>query len=365
MRIGIDARPLSYQLTGIGYYLKYLLNEIQKADNTNQYFLISNAPIKFDLFNDKWTKIEGNFKKRLLSTFWIQTRALQLVSKLNIDIFWGTRHHLPLFLPDHVKSIVTIHDIVHRLYPDTMAFPNLAVERLLMPRSIKRAVKIITDSQSTFDDIVKYYKVDSEKIVKIQPGMPGFPKTQTGIANENGRFPSKYFLFVGTLDPRKNFERIFRAFELTNPQEKDIHLVIVGGKGWKNTSFHRMIADHRLSPFIHLTQYISRSRLLQYYERSICLLFPSIYEGFGFPVLEAMSCGTPVITSNTSSMPEVAGSAAIYVSPFNVNEIADAMCRIIVNENLRMEMKAKGLEWVKRFSWKQCASETIEVFNSV
>jgi len=365
MRIGIDARPLSYQLTGIGYYLKCLLDEIQKTDHINRYFLLSNASINYNLFNDNWKKIEGHFKKKLLSTFWIQLNAPHLASKLKINVFWGTRHHLPLFLPGQVKSVATIHDIVHRLYPDTMALPNLVVERLLMPMSIKRAAKIITDSQSTSNDLVKYFKINPKKIVKIHPGIPGFTNTDPEGSDEIDRIPSAYFLFVGTMEPRKNFMRILKAFESLNPYEKDIHLIAVGGKGWGNSECNRLLTDHKLRRFVHVTNYVSRNRLLSYYQNSICLLFPSVYEGFGFPILEAMSCGTPVITSNTSSMPELAGSSAFYVNPFSVKDIAEALHRMIFDNNLRMELKAKGIEQAKRFSWKQCAEETIKVFNSL
>ena len=132
MKIGVDARPLTYRLTGIGVYLEHILDTLQRIDQINNYYLISNGPINYNLNNTKWVKIEGKCKKKLLSTFWMQCRAPVLASKLTIDLFWSPRHHLPVLLSPKIKTVLTVHDIVHRLFPNTMALPNLLVERLLM-----------------------------------------------------------------------------------------------------------------------------------------------------------------------------------------------------------------------------------------
>lgn len=365
MRIGIDARPLSYQLTGIGVYLKHLLDEIQKIDNKNRYYLISNGPINCEINNPKWSKIEGNFTTKLVSTLWLQLKAPLIVSKLNIDLFWGPRHQLPVFLSSSMKTVLTVHDIVHRLYPETMALPNLLTERLLMRWSLLRSDFILTDSQSTASGIKKFYRVDSNKIDTIHPGVPFFPGNSTVNADLNDLFPSKYFLFVGTLDPRKNFERVFRAFEMIRPEKHGVHLLIVGAEGWKNRAFHKRIKTHSLKGYIHLTGYVPRDKLGSLYKKALCLLFPSLYEGFGFPILEAMSCGTPVITSNASSMPEVAGDAALLVDPYNVNALAEAMHDIMKSEDLRKRLMVKGSERIRLFSWEHCAEETMQVFEKV
>ena len=177
--------------------------------------------------------------------------------------------------------------------------------------------------------------------------------------------PERYFLFVGTLDPRKNFLNIFKAFERINPEIHDIHLIIIGGKGWKNNNFIKLIKSHPLKKYIHFTGYIFRDELQYYYKKALCLLFPSIYEGFGFPVLEAMSCGTPVITSNVSSMPEISGNAAITVNPGDVNALAESMMKLLNDKNLREKLITKGFERVLQFSWKRCAERTIKVFEKV
>lgn len=365
MKIGVDARPLSYQLTGIGVYLKHLLDEIQKIDNQNVYYLISNGPIDYDLNNPRWAKIAGRLDRKLLSTLWMQLNVPIIASKMNFDLFWGSRHHLPLLLPPGIKTVVTVHDVVNRLYPGTMALPNLFVERLLMKLSLKRSDAIIADSRSTAADIEGQLGISLNKIDAIHLGTPVFPKEAECGTEQSNDLPSRYFLFVGTLDPRKNFERIFKAFELLRPLSQGLHLVIIGGEGWKNRNFLEMINKHPLKTQIHMPGYLPRNQLVSYYKNAICLMFPSLYEGFGLPILEAMSCGTPVITSNVSSMKEVAGSAALLVNPYDTGAISDAMNRLLGDEPLRRGLIKKGFKRAAEFSWKKCADETLKIINAV
>ena len=365
MRIGVDARPLSYQLSGIGFYLKSLLDALQQVDQKNVYFLISNATIEYSIFNSKWSCCEGRFKKKLTSTLWMQVMAPILVSKNNIDLFWSPRHHLPVFLPKAIKTVLTIHDVIHHKYPRTLTLPNLLVERILMRQSIKRANRIIADSLSTAFDIQTAYRIHSGIIETIYPGVPNFMNDGDVSDNIVPELPDKYFLFVGTMDPRKNLNRIIKAFNRIDPVSRNLHLVIAGGQGWKNNKFLDELADLPARANIHVMGYISRRALMRYYKNSMCLLFPSLYEGFGFPILEAMSLGTPVITGNSSSMPEVADDAAVIVDPFDEEEIADAMLEMIDNKVLRDRLIDKGKRRARQFSWTDCAKEFMQVCESV
>lgn len=360
MRIGVDARPLSYRLTGIGVYLKHILQALSEIDKENQYFLISNGPINYELKNPKWHKIEGKLKKKLLSTFWMQVQAPILATRLKLDLFWSPRHHLPLLLPRKVKTVLTIHDIVHFLYPETMPLPHLLVERLLMRWSVLKADQIITVSQSTASGLQKACRVDMKRVEIIYSGAPVLMNGISAKRNVYGVLPSRYFLCVGTVEPRKNFDRILRAFELINPRSHDTHLVIVGDKGWKRKAFLNRLKRHPFRDRVHLTGYVDCDIEVHLYKHAVCLLFPSLYEGFGFPILEAMACGVPVITSNVSSMPEVAGDTALLVDPYDVRALAGAMHQILSNAELKEDLVMKGLERVKRFSWKRCAAETIQ-----
>jgi len=365
MKIGVDARPLSYQLTGIGVYLKHVLDEIQKIDHQNDYYLISNGPIDYNLNNPRWSKIAGRLDRKLLSTLWMQLNLPLIAVRRKLDLFWGPRHHLPLLLSPGIKTVVTVHDIVNRLYPGTMALPNLLVERSLMKLSLKRSDVIIADSRSTAADIKDKLGISVNKIDTIHLGTPVFPREPKRGLEQRNSIPSKYFLFVGTLDPRKNFERIFKAFERLKPLSQGLHLVIVGGEGWKNRDFLEMVSKHPLKAQIHMPGYLPRNQLVSYYKNAICLMFPSLYEGFGLPILEAMSCGAPVITSDVSSMQEVAGGAALTVNPYDTVAIAEAMNNLLKDEQLRERLISMGFQRAKEFSWKKCAEQTLEVLNTV
>ena len=361
MKIGVDARPLSYDLTGIGVYVEHLLEALQKIDDQNHYFLISNGPINLKLNNRKWAKIEGSTMQRLLSTLWMQFRAPRIAAEKGIDLFWSPRHHLPLFLPSRIKTVVTIHDITHRLFPDTMALPNLLVEKLLMGPSLKKADCVIADSNSTAMGIVAHYPIDSAKIITVYPGKPNLPDPATEASHLPLNLPERFFLFVGTLDPRKNLLRVLKAFERIDPHAHDVHLVIVGARGWKNKQFNQHVNTSHIRDRIVMPGYVSRPQLKLIYEKAVGLLFPSLYEGFGFPILEAMSCGTPVITSKTGSMPEVAGDAAMLIDPNEVGAIADAMQEFLSNPGLKETLIARGLQRFDTFSWEKCAVETLQV----
>jgi glycosyltransferase involved in cell wall biosynthesis len=365
MRIGVDARVLSQQLTGIGVYLKCLLDALQALDHKNYYYLLSHGQINFEIGNPHWEKIEGRCQRKYLSTFWMQYYGPNIASDLKLDLFWGSRHQLPLFLHRGIKTVLTIHDIVHLLYPQTMAMPNLLAERLLMKRSIQRADFIIADSKSTASGIQKEYRIRPDKVDVVYPGSPILRGNIFDCRTDDNGFYQKYFLFVGTLEPRKNIEFILAAFAFLKPEHHGIGLVVVGDVGWKNKATLKKLESHIFNSRIHLTGYVTTDRLLSIYKNALCLLFPSLYEGFGFPILEAMACGTPVITSNVSSMPEVAGDAALLVDPYDVHALVEAMDKIIKDGNLRAHLISKGFERVKQFSWDRCARETLGVFERV
>jgi glycosyltransferase involved in cell wall biosynthesis len=365
MRIGIDARPITSNPTGIGYYLLSILDILQKIDNQNFYFLIANSKIDYKIRNSRWVKIEGGFNGRLMGTLWVQGMIPPLAKKLSLDIFWGTRHQLPLLLDPKIKSVLNVYDLVHLFFPETMPLPNLILERLLLRLSLNRANIIITTSKSTQKDIISVYHKRKNKISVIYPGVPNFIDTCEKTDKQTFTFSKKYFLFVGTVEPRKNFDRLFDAYCNSEPAKHGYHLVIVGGKGWKNNYFIKKIKKHPLRSFVHFTGYVSRSQLKDLYENAIALIFPSIYEGFGFPILEAMHCGTPVICSNISSMPEVSNNAAIKINPFSNYEILQGLLRIINDSNLRRRLSIEGKIQASKFSWENCAKATLNDLKKV
>ena len=362
LNIGIDVRPLSYQLTGIGYYLKHLLNAMQMLDVPHHFYLISNTAIDYEVYNPRWQKVEGKLSKKLTSTLWMQTRVPLLALRLKLDVFWSPRHHLPLLLPPRIPCVLTIHDIVHRRYPETMSRANLMVERLLMNASIRRSRVIITDASTTRTDLQSWYGIKKDKIRVIYPGVPPLPVYVPETVAGMDVFPEKFILFVGTLDPRKNFEGLFRAFEKITPQQYGLHLVIVGGSGWKNDAFFRRLGKSPVKDHVKLTGYLNRTQLAELYRRAVCLVLPSVYEGFGFPVLEAMAAGTPVVTSTVSCMPEVAGGAALLVDPGNIKGLSEAILSVLCDGALRERLIQAGKRRAGTFSWSVCARKTMKTF---
>ncbi|MGB5984746.1 MAG: glycosyltransferase family 1 protein [Desulfobacterales bacterium] len=366
LKIAVDTRPLSYPLTGIGVYVKFLLQALQQADQVNHYLLISNGPICFELANPRWRKIEGSITKRLFSTLWMQLLGPWAAIRHRIDLFWSPRHHLPLLLPAKIPSILTIHDLTYRFYPHTMTRANYWVERLLMPPSALRAQRIVTDARATARDLTRTMGIPAAKIRVIYPGPPGLTDgKQAERPRKLPDLPRRYFLFVGTLDPRKNFAGLFEAFARLNPEKKDLHLVIVGASGWKNQEFHAMLKHHPTASRLLFTGYVSRDQLQIIYERAIALVFPSFYEGFGFPILEAMAAGTPVITADRSSLPEVAGNGAIQVDPHDIPALTRAMRRVYSSPDLRRNLIAGGRIQYRNFSWEGAAQQMLRVFQEV
>lgn len=367
MIIGVDARPLSYRLTGIGYYLMYLLKALQEMDRRNIYVLVSNKRIAFDCHRKNWRKAEGHMGARFFSTFWMQVFAPYLARRYRMDLFWGPRHHLPLLLPRRVKTVVTIHDLVHRRCPETMAMENLLVERLFMERSIRKSDAVITVSRSTASDIRYFYRAAAGKVHTVYPGIPEFGSHPRGACPDNsvGSLPGKYFLFVGTLEPRKNLVNVLQAFEQVAETQKEVHLVVAGNIGWQPGKWLPGLMRSRARQRILLTGYVSRSALKHLYENALCLLFPSRYEGFGMPILEAMAAGIPIITSNLSAMAEVAGDAALTVNPENPSDIAGAMSNILLCRDLRNRLLENARARRKEFSWEACARKTLEIFERI
>ena len=361
MIIGIDARPLSYYFAGIGHYLLNILDVLQRLDQENTYYLVSNKKINYRPENPRWHKIEGRAGRKLLSSLWMQVFVPGFARRYRFDIFWGPRHHLPLLMSKRVKRVVTVHDLVHLRYPETMKPANLILERILMKRSLETADAVIAVSQASALDVTGFYrKVDPKRIHTIYSGVPQWPEGQDD-ADFIRTLPPYYFLFVGTMEPRKNIAGIISAFERLPPEAYDGYLIIVGETGWKINELKACLRNPKLGDRIILKGYIPRRHLKGLYQNAACLVFPSFYEGFGFPILEAMAFGTPVITSNTASMKEIAGDAALLVDPYRVEDIAGAMRRIIGDAELRSRLNREAASRLPLFSWQKCAEALMEI----
>ncbi|HRJ41062.1 MAG: glycosyltransferase family 4 protein [Caldilineaceae bacterium] len=295
---------------------------------------------------------------------------------------WEVIRHRPdvLFVPSHVipfapprllpPSVVTLHDIGYRHFPGA----HTASQRLYLELSTRwssfAAQKVIAPSQATAEDLAHFYGTAEAKIRVIYEAATAltFREAATELrstGSDSGRFPEgnlKYALYVGTLQPRKNLARLLDAYALLVRREAiDWDLVIAGGLGWLGEPFPRQAERLGLADRVHFPGYVADGALPGLFEKARFFAFPSLYEGFGLPVLEAQQMGVAVMTSNNSSLPEVAGDAALLVDPNDTEAIADAMLRLSRDESLRQELIAKGYENVKRFSWEKAARETLAV----
>lgn len=275
---------------------------------------------------------------------------------------------MPLFLTG-ARKIVTIHDVVPYIYPETSTKLDKLIYHYWLPLAVRRLDAIITVSEQSKQDIIRYLPVNEEDVVVI-PEAAGSsyrlmnPIDVKPVLNRYGiDFP--YILYVGSLESRKNLPRLLEAFARVRTQHPDWKLVIVGARKWKFSSIFETVKRLELEPFVHFTGYVEEEHLPAIYNGADLFVFPSLYEGFGLPVLEAMASGTPVITSNCSSLPEVAGDAAILIDPYDIQAMADAIQQVLSDPSLAATLRVKGLARAKTFSWKRTAEETIAVYERV
>lgn len=275
------------------------------------------------------------------------------------DVYWGVAHRLPLFRVAGVLYVVTVHDLVWKICPSSMPLMRRLSEMFLFPIALRRADVILAVSNSTYQDIIKYFPKYECKVKVTHLGSE--PIMEIDAASHCDR--KRYFLFVGTIEPRKNISTLLEAFALLPDSiRKNYKLVIVGSKGWGGVKITEMIHKLGLVESVHVTGYVNDSELDSLYRNSYCLIMPSLYEGFGLPIVEAQKHGVPVITSNISSMPEVAGDGALLVDPRSAESIASAIERLSFSDALHEELSLKAFANAQQFSWERTASLTRSAF---
>ena len=354
MRIGVDVRPLTVRTFGIGRYTRELLDRLLKLAPHHDWYLYADRPILEAPRSDRVTVREFPSHNRILSLARTQLTFAHWANRDSLDLFWSPRHHLPLFLNSGIKQLLTVHDIVWKKFPETMLPANLFVERLLMPASLARASKVIAVSNSTKKDLVESLAIDENKIEVIYEAAG-----EVIVADPIREIDRDYFLFLGTSEPRKNLKRLLEGYRQYRSTGGKQALVIAGAKGWGDTSEGAWQDDGILS-----LGYVSDLRLNGLLKHATALVLPSLYEGFGLPLLEAMQRGVPVITSNISSMPEVMGDAGIAVDPMDINSISQALKRM--GGHAERDLLASGcFDQATRFSWDTAARETLQLIESM
>ena len=371
MKIGIATDFMDRNLGGIGTYTKNLVNNFNKIDKKNEYHLIHHTTVSIDIYkNNKEILIKSFSLPKGAGLSWRFINAplkLRFIKELNlVHDPYGIG---PLSFKMPFKKVMTIHDLTPTLFPHTFNLAPVLLHKLLLPRTLKTADKIIADSNSTKKDLMNHFNIPEEKIrvILLAADEKFKPLSNKEIKEAKQKYSLNFpfILYVGTLEPRKNIPSLIKAVYKLKKKNLQYKLVIAGKKGWKYKEIFETINKLNLQNDVVFTGYVSDEDLPALYNAADMFVYPSIYEGFGLPPLEAMACGTPVITSNTSSLPEVVGDAGIMIDPPDVDGLADAMHKVLTDGGLRADMTKKGLERAKIFSWEKCARETLEVYEEV
>lgn len=366
MIIGIDGNEANVdKQVGVSVYTLSMLKYFSKQANQELQFRIYLKNIPKDFL----PKPSQYFQYIVVSgpALWSQIfLPLKLYMQRGVDVFFSPAHYTPRFCP--VPIVTTIHDLSYFYYPEEFLRKDLYKLKNWTKRAIEQSRKIIAVSKNTKKDILKFYQIPEEKVEVIYNG---FEKTidernvdKSSVLKTYDLRPKSYILYVGTLQPRKNLKILIDAFQKISETEKDWKLVLVGKKGWLYEDIYSLVTALKLDEKVIFTDYIPDEEVAALYTQAFCFILPSLYEGFGIPILEAMSYGCPVITSINSSLPEIGGDACLYLTPDDVHDLVDEI-ESLKDEKLRTEMIKKGKERVKQFSWEKSAKETIEVIKQI
>jgi glycosyltransferase involved in cell wall biosynthesis len=364
MKIGVDARLLSRPLTGIGRYTLEMCRALSKEPNISLY-LYSPTPIKPDvLLSLASANIRTmNWDNGLLRQLWGESYLPLWAKKDEVDVFWGTSHRLPRFLPSAIPRVVTIHDLVWKYARETMRSATYLLEKFQMPSAVGAANVIVTDSQSTADAARLEFRIEPDRLAIIPLAANYIQHSNSFDVLREHDICCPYFLFVGTLEPRKNLTRLLTAYSgLAKEVKSQVGMVIVGGKGWGKINLEDTISQLELGKYVRVLGYVDEETLRVLYASAQFLAMPSLYEGFGLPLLEAMVHGTPVLTANNSSMPEVAGDAGLLVDAQDVGSIASGLHQLIIDKELQNKLAKNAKSNAARFSWDDSARQLIAVF---
>jgi glycosyltransferase involved in cell wall biosynthesis len=284
-----------------------------------------------------------------------------------MDLLHSMAFVTPLILP--WPAVVTVYDLSFVHYPETFTGGRRAYLKLFTRLSCRRAQRIIAISESTRRDIVQQWGIPAAKISVAYPGVGGefacLPADQVAAFRQRRQLPDPFILHVGTLQPRKNLVRLVRAVGRLRDGGLDATLVLAGGPGWLYSEILKEIERLNLQQSVLLPGYVPADELVEWYNAAAVLAYPSLYEGFGLPVVEAMACGTPVVTTSASSMPEAAGDATLQVDPHDTEALAEALRRVLTDQSLRNELRQRGVAQAARFTWRETAAATADVYRQV
>lgn len=368
--VAIDYTPAYGQAGGIGRYVRELVVALARVDRETSYRLFVAGVALGDLSappgpNFLWSPTR--ISSRWLARIWYHARLPIPVEVVlgSVGLVHATDFVLPPTRP-RTRTLLTVHDLSFARLPES-ASPRLrAYLGRVVPASVGRADCVLADSQATKDDLVLLYGVSPGKVTVLFSGVGGrFRRVAgQGVLTIRSQYDLQrpFILSVGTVQPRKNYTRLIQALVQLRQAGYDLDLVIAGGRGWLEDSIYETVRNTRMQEHVHFIGFADENDLPALYSAAECLAFPSLYEGFGLPVLEAMACGTPVVTSNVSSLPEVAGDAALVVDPYDTDAIAHAIQRLLDDTGLRGELVQRGYARTGLFSWEESARKLRQIY---
>ena len=370
IRVGVDIRPFYEPLTGVGWYLAFLLEELARRADVEIVCFGDAArdeitPPLHAVLPRGLEPLAVDFRRLLPSAAGRRAAAgaLPVMAYLAAcDLFFAPNYFLPRALSAAAKRrVITVHDLTYKRFPELLQKETLANLEREMLREVSRADAIVCVSEATRSDLLEFYPVDPRKVYAVLSGPPPSRPATANVLH----LPERYILFVSTIEPRKNLDVLIEAFEMVKDRGYPGDLVVAGKVGWKSERTLGRMAQTRWRASIRRLDYVERGQLPGLYRRAEAFVLPSIYEGFGFPILEAMAEGTPVIAAENSSLPEVGGDAALYFPTGNAGALAEAIGKITTDAALRERLLARGGANLARFSWERAAAETAAIFRRV
>lgn len=367
MRIAIDARKLHDY--GIGTYVRNLVGELARQDDGTEYIVICH-PDDAAHVRSLGSRFKALVERAGNYTVREQMSVPLALARARVDLFHAPHYVVSPLTP--CPYVVTIHDCIHLRFPQYL--PNRAAHlyaRTMMSMSAKRAQRILTVSQASKDDILHYLGVPAAKVEVIYNALDerlAAPPTDEDITRVRDRFllTSPFILYAGNIKPHKNVDRLIEAYSILRRRGvEDVKLLIIGDELSKYPNLRRLVHRFQLHGHVRFLGFVPDATLAVLYRLAAVFVFPSLHEGFGLPPLEAMAAGTPVITSNVSSLPEVVGDAAVLIDPMDAGAIADAMVRVLGDDALRSELVRRGRERVKVFSWERSVARVRQVYGEL
>lgn len=354
MKIAILADPLDNQSAGVYTYTKQLIEALAKYDTENEFLIVRQTKDSKLLLPQLAV---SNFKFPGYASLRMFLIIPFILRKEKVDAVLEPAHFGPFNLPKRVKRITMIHDLTPLLFPQYHRFHSQLLQRIFLKRILQKADLVLSNSQNTTKDLIKFFPFTKSKVKTILLGRDtDFQAITSKEYLQKKGITDPYFLCTGTIEPRKNLIVLLEAYQAFREQTTEkVLLILAGKKGWKTDDFFSKLEKHPFRNDIVLTGYVEKQELIELYSQAVTLVYPSLYEGFGLPVLEALSCKTRVICSNASSLPEVGGSVALYFQPQDKTELLAHLLTVFQEYKQGISNKEALLQQAQKFSWKEYA----------